>query len=59
MDRPAAAKITDLDSYLFAIFPYRLNRYLAQELKRRQIIEFVAGKDELGRIPQSGGPYGN
>ena len=36
-----AVHISDLDSYLFAIFGYRLNRYLARERKRRQIIEAV------------------
>src|SRR5208337_4356087 len=34
-------------AYLFAIFSYRLNRYLAQERKRRQIIEFVPGGNDL------------
>jgi RNA polymerase sigma factor (sigma-70 family) len=47
MDKLGAAKITDLDSYLFAIFSYRLNRYLARERKRRQIIEFVPGSNDL------------
>ncbi len=47
MDKLGAAKISDLDSYLFVIFSYRLNRYLAQERKRRQIIEFVPGDNDL------------
>ena len=41
MDKLGAVHISDLDSYLFAIFGYRLNRYLARERKRRQIIEAV------------------
>ena len=51
MDKLGAAKISDLDSYLFAIFSYRLNRYLAQERKRRQIIEFVPGGNDLTDLP--------
>jgi len=47
MDKLGTAKISDLDAYLFAIFSYRLNRYLAQERKRRQIIEFVPGGNDL------------
>jgi len=50
MDKLGAAKISDLDSYLFAIFSYRLNRYLVQERKRRQIIEFVPGGDDLADL---------
>jgi len=50
MDKLGATKISDLDSYLFAIFSYRLNRYLAQERKRRQIIEFVPGGNELADL---------
>ena len=51
MDKLGAAKISDLDSYLFAIFSYRLNRYFAQERKRRQIIEFVPGGNDLTDLP--------
>ena len=51
MNKLGAAKISDLDSYLFAIFSYRLNRYLAQERKRRQIIEFVPGGNDLADLP--------
>lgn len=50
MDKLGAAKISDLDSYLFAIFSYRLNRYLARERKRRQIIEFVPGSNDLAAL---------
>jgi RNA polymerase sigma factor (sigma-70 family) len=50
LDKLGAAKISDLDSYLFAIFSYRLKRYLAQERKRRKIIEFVPGGDELADL---------
>jgi len=50
MDKLGAAKISDLDAYLFAIFSYRLNRYLAQERKRRQIIEFVPGGNDLADL---------
>jgi len=47
MDKLGATKISDLDSYLFAIFSFRLTRYLTQERKRRKIIEFVPGDNEL------------
>jgi len=47
MGKLGATKISDLDSYLFAIFSFRLNRYLTQERKRRKIVEFVAGGNEL------------
>jgi DNA-directed RNA polymerase specialized sigma24 family protein len=47
MGKLGATKISDLDSYLFAIFSFRLNRYLAQQRKRRKIIEFVPGDNEL------------
>jgi DNA-directed RNA polymerase specialized sigma24 family protein len=47
MDKLRAVNISDLDSYLFAIFTYRLNRYLAQERKRQQIVEFVPESDDL------------
>jgi DNA-directed RNA polymerase specialized sigma24 family protein len=47
MDKLRAVNIFDLDSYLFAIFTYRLNRYLAGERKRQQIIEFVGDSDDL------------
>jgi RNA polymerase sigma factor (sigma-70 family) len=47
MEKLGATKISDLDSYLFAIFSFRLNRYLTQERKRRKIIEFVPGDNEL------------
>ena len=47
MKKLGATKISDLDSYLFAIFSFRLNRYLKQERKRRKIIEFVPGDNEL------------
>lgn len=50
MDKLGATKISDLDSYLFAIFSYRLNRYLARERKRRQIIEFVPGSNNLADV---------
>jgi DNA-directed RNA polymerase specialized sigma24 family protein len=50
MDKPGALDISDLDSYLFAIFTYRLNRYLARERKRQQIIEFVPGIDDLAEV---------
>lgn len=47
MDKLGATKIIDLDSYLFAIFSYRLNRYLARERKRQEIVSFVAGSNDL------------
>jgi DNA-directed RNA polymerase specialized sigma24 family protein len=47
MDKLRAVHISDLDSYLFAIFTYRLNRYLARERKRQRIIEFVPESDDL------------
>ena len=50
MKKLGATKISDLDSYLFAIFSFRLNRYLKQERKRRKIIEFVPGGDELADL---------
>ena len=50
MDKLEAVNISDLDSYLFAIFTYRLNRYLARERKRQQIIEFVPGSDDLAEV---------
>ena len=50
MDKLGAAKISDLDSYLFAIFSYRLNRYLAKERKRRQIIEFIPDSNDLANV---------
>jgi DNA-directed RNA polymerase specialized sigma24 family protein len=42
MDKLGAVHISELDSYLFAIFGYRLNRYLARERKRSQIIQSVS-----------------
>ena len=50
MDKLEAVNISDLDSYLFAIFTYRLNRHLARERKRQQIIEFVPGSDDLAEV---------
>ena len=50
MDKLGATKIIDLDSYLFAIFSYRLNRYLARERKRQEIVSFVAASDDLDRL---------
>ena len=47
MDKLEAVNISDLDSYLFATFTYRLNRHLARERKRQQIIEFVPESDDL------------
>jgi DNA-directed RNA polymerase specialized sigma24 family protein len=47
MDKLGAVNISDLDSYVFAIFTYRLNRYLARERKAQQIIDFVPGSDDL------------
>jgi len=53
MDKLGAVNISDLDSYLFAIFTYRLNRYLARERKRQQIIEFVPGSDDLADVERA------
>jgi RNA polymerase sigma factor (sigma-70 family) len=50
MDKLGATRISDLDSYLFAIFSYRLSRYLARERKRRKIIEFVPGSNDLADV---------
>jgi len=50
MDKLGAVRISDLDPYLFAIFTYRLNRYLAGERKRQQIIEFVPRSDDLADL---------
>jgi DNA-directed RNA polymerase specialized sigma24 family protein len=50
MDKLRAVNISDLDSYLFAIFTYRLNRYLARERKRQQVIEFVPESDGLAAV---------
>lgn len=50
MEKLGDAKISDLDSYLFAIFTYRLNRHLARERKRQKIIEFVPGSDDLADL---------
>jgi DNA-directed RNA polymerase specialized sigma24 family protein len=50
MDKLGSAKISDLDSYLFAIFSYRLKRLLAGERKKRQIIEFVPDTDDLSNV---------
>ena len=50
MDKLGATKIIDLDSYLFAIFSYRLNRYLARERKRQEIIDFVSGSNDLNGL---------
>jgi RNA polymerase sigma factor (sigma-70 family) len=50
MSKLKGTKISDLDSYLFAIFLHRLNRYLAQERKRQQIVEFLSGSDDLASL---------
>jgi RNA polymerase sigma factor (sigma-70 family) len=50
MNKLGGTKISDLDSYLFAIFLHRLNRYLAQERKRQQIIEFVSDSNDLATL---------
>jgi len=50
MDKVGAENISDLDSYLFAIFSFRLRRYLAKERKRRQIIEFVPDSNDLANM---------
>ena len=50
MDKLGAVRISDLDPYLFAIFTHRLNRYLAGERKRQQIIEFVPRSDDLADL---------
>lgn len=47
MEKLGDAQISDLDSYLFAIFINRLNRYLARERKRQQIIELVPSIEDL------------
>ena len=50
MDKLGTAKIADLDSYLFAIFSYRLNRYLARERKRQAIIDRFSRHDDLNGL---------
>ena len=50
MDKLGHARISDLDSYVFAIFTHRLNRHLAKERKRRRIVEFVPGTEELAEL---------
>ncbi len=45
MEKLGHAKISDLDSYVFAIFSNRLDRHLAKERKRRRIIELVPTDD--------------
>ncbi len=50
MEKLGNAKIFDLDSYLFAIFNHRLNRYLAGERKRQRIIELVPSSEDLADL---------
>ncbi len=50
MEKLGNAKISDLDSYLFAIFRNRLNRYLAKERKRQRIIELVPSSEDLAEL---------
>jgi RNA polymerase sigma factor (sigma-70 family) len=50
MEKLGDAKISDLDSYLFAIFINRFNRYLARERKRQQIIELVPSTEDLAEL---------
>jgi len=56
MEKLGTTKISDLDSYLFAIFRNRLNRYLARERKRQRIIEFVPSTAELDALEGSQDP---
>ena len=51
MNKLGSVKISDLDSYLFGIFSFRLNRYLARERKRQRIVEFVPESDSLAELP--------
>ena len=50
MEKLGHAKILDLDSYVFAIFSYRLNRHLARERKRRRIIELAPTTEDLAEL---------
>jgi len=50
MNKLKGTEISDLDSYLFAIFLHRLNRYLARERKRQQIVEFLPDSDDLASL---------
>jgi RNA polymerase sigma factor (sigma-70 family) len=56
MEKLGTSKISDLDSYLFAIFRNRLHRYIERERKRRRIIEFVPSTAELEALPGSQDP---
>jgi len=53
MEKLGAARITDLDAYLFAIFRNRLNRYLAAERKRRRIVESMPSLQDLAELDQA------
>jgi RNA polymerase sigma factor (sigma-70 family) len=50
MEKLGDAKISDLDSYLFAIFSHRLNRHLAKERKRQRVIELVPTTEDLAEL---------
>jgi len=50
MNKLGTANISNLDSYLFGIFSHRLRRYLAEEHKKRQAIEFVPDTETLTNV---------